>query len=54
VADGGELDRIYRDLGSRIGTRQERREVSALFAGGGLVLLGGGLLAGLRRRCRVA
>lgn len=48
--ESGELDRVYERLGSRIGTRKERREVSAGFAAGGLLLLLGGVGAGLRRR----
>ncbi len=50
VDDADELDRVYEGLGSRIGTRDERREVSAAFAGGGLLLLLAGLAAGLRWR----
>ena len=33
------LRQVYRDLGSRLGTRREDREVSAAFAGAGVVLL---------------
>jgi Ca-activated chloride channel family protein len=33
------LKEIYRDLGSRLGTRREEREVTAAFAGAGVVLL---------------
>jgi len=54
VEDAGELDRVYEELGSRIGTREERREVTVAFAGAGLLLLAGGLGAGLRRRGAVA
>lgn len=50
VEDAAELDRVYEGLGSQIGTRDERREVSSLFAGGGLLLLLAGLAAGLRWR----
>ena len=52
--DAGALEEVYEDLGSRIGTRPERREVSAAFAGAGLLLLLGGLGTGLRWRGRVA
>lgn len=40
-----ELKSIYDDLGARVGTEQEEREVTAAFAGGAVVLLllGGGL-----------
>jgi Ca-activated chloride channel family protein len=54
VADAEALDRVYDRLGSRIGTRKERTEVSAAFAAGGLLLLAGGVGTGLRRRGRLA
>jgi Ca-activated chloride channel homolog len=54
VADAEQLDRVYKRLGSRIGTRRERREISAAFAAGGLLLLAGGLGTGLRRRSPLA
>ena len=50
VAGDDELDAVYEKLGSRIGTRDEQREVSAAFVGGGLVLLLGGVGVGLRWR----
>ncbi len=53
TGDAGELDQVYEQLGSRIGTRKEQREVSAAFAAGGLLLLLGGLGTGLRWRGRV-
>ena len=34
-----ELSSIYQTLGSRLGTKNEKREITATFAGGGLVLL---------------
>ena len=54
VADAEQLDRIYERLGSRIGTKRERREITSGFAGAGLVLLLAGLATGLRRRSRLA
>ncbi len=54
TADAAELDQVYEQLGSRIGTRTEQREVSVAFAAGGLLLLLGGLVTGLRWRGRVA
>ena len=39
--DADALDAVYEGLGSRIGTREERREVSAGFAAAGLLLLAG-------------
>ena len=53
VSDAGALGRVYEQLGSRIGTRQERRQVSSAFAGGALVLLLGGLAGGVRWRPRL-
>jgi Ca-activated chloride channel homolog len=53
VEDAGALDEVYEDLGSRIGTRDERREISAGFAAAGLVALAGALLTSLRRRGRL-
>ncbi|MDP9378013.1 MAG: VWA domain-containing protein [Actinomycetota bacterium] len=53
VEDSDELDRVYESLGSRIGTREQRREVSSMFAGGGLVLLLAAVAAGLRWRPRL-
>jgi Ca-activated chloride channel homolog len=37
--DAEELDSVYEHLGSQIGTRREKREVTAAFAAGALVLL---------------
>ena len=37
--DDQELSTIYKTLGSRLGTRERRREMTAGFAGGGLLLL---------------
>lgn len=53
VEDTGALEGVYEDLGSRIGTEPEEREVSAAFAGVSLLLLAGGLGVGLRWRSRV-
>jgi Ca-activated chloride channel family protein len=39
VEDGGELDAIYEELGSQIGTRDEQREITAGFAGAAIALL---------------
>jgi Ca-activated chloride channel family protein len=50
VDDADQLDRVYEELGSRIGTKQEPKDIGAGFAAGGLVLLLGGLVSGLRRR----
>jgi Ca-activated chloride channel family protein len=37
--DAGELERVYDELGSRIGRRDKDAEVTVAFAGGGMVLL---------------
>ena len=37
--DEQRLDRVYKELGSKIGSRREPREITAGFAAGGLVLL---------------
>ena len=54
VDDADALEQVYEDLGSRVGTRPERRELTAAFAGASLLLLAGGLGTGLRWRGRVA
>ena len=50
--DGEELARVYEELGSRLGTRRELREITDVFAGGAalLLLVGGTLSAFLYRR----
>lgn len=53
VADAGELDAIYEQLGSRVGTREETREVSDAFAAGGLLLLLFGVGTSLRWRTQL-
>ena len=53
VDDRDELDRIYEEVGSQVGTKSERREITAGFAGAGFLLLAGGVLAGLRWRARL-
>jgi Ca-activated chloride channel family protein len=53
AADADALDAVYERLGSQIGTRKERREISAGFAAAGLLLLGGAVAASLRWRGRL-
>ena len=43
-----ELDTVYERLGSRIGTKHEKREITAGFAGGGIALLLASAAASLR------
>jgi Ca-activated chloride channel homolog len=45
--DADQLSGVYENLGSRLGTKQEEREITAVFAGGGLILLLGAAFAGL-------
>jgi Ca-activated chloride channel homolog len=54
AAEAGQLDAVYKQLGSKVGVKHVKREVSSSFAGAGLLLLVGGLGTGLRRRDRVA
>jgi Ca-activated chloride channel family protein len=51
--DADALDAVYEGLGSRIGTREERREISAGFAAAGLLLLAGAVGTTLRWRGRL-
>jgi len=51
--DAGALDEVYERLGSQIGTREERREITAGFAAAGLVLLFAGAATSLRWRGRI-
>ena len=53
VEDADELDRVYESLGSRVGSRNERREVTAAFAGAGLLLLLAAAATGARWRARL-
>lgn len=51
--DADSLDEVYETLGSRIGTKKEKREISAGFAAAGLLLLGGAAFTSLRWRGRL-
>jgi Ca-activated chloride channel family protein len=53
TADASELDQVYEQLGSKVGTRRVQREVSSAFAGIGALLLLAGLGTGLRWRGRL-
>jgi Ca-activated chloride channel family protein len=52
AVDDQRLEKVYEDLGSRLGKRKERREITDFFAGGAAALLfaGGALSALLFRR----
>ena len=54
TADASRLEGVYKSLGSKIGVRHVKREVSSGFAGAGVVLLLLALTAGVRRRSRLA
>jgi Ca-activated chloride channel family protein len=51
--DDDELSSIYKELGSQLGTRKERREITSAFAVAGLLLLLGAGAASLRTRSRL-
>ena len=46
--DSDQLDAVYDRLGSQIGTKPEKREITSTFAGAGLLLLGLALASSLR------
>ncbi|MGH2841340.1 MAG: VWA domain-containing protein [Solirubrobacteraceae bacterium] len=46
--DADELDAVYERLGSQIGTEPDKREITSLFAGLALLLLGAAVLGSLR------
>ncbi|HYF26450.1 MAG TPA: VWA domain-containing protein [Baekduia sp.] len=50
AADADGLRAVYRELGSRLGTEPQEREITVAFTGAGLLLVAGGLAAGVRRR----
>ncbi len=51
--DADQLEAVYSNLATRFSTVQEKQEVTAAFAGGGLVLLLGGLAISLLRGGRM-
>jgi Ca-activated chloride channel family protein len=53
AGDADQLSAVYENLGSRLGTKHEEREVTAAFAAGGLVLLLGAAFAGLKTTGRL-
>jgi Ca-activated chloride channel homolog len=51
--DAQRLTEIFKGLGTRLATRQEKQEVTAAFAGGGLALLLVGMVAAMARGGRL-
>ena len=48
ASDADQLTAVYERLGSQLGTREETREITAAFAGAGILLLGGALIGSVR------
>jgi Ca-activated chloride channel family protein len=53
TADAEQLSGVYEKLGSKLGTKRVKRDVSSSFAGVGVVLLLAGLGTGIRWRGRL-
>jgi Ca-activated chloride channel family protein len=53
AADAQRLSEIYRNLGTAFSTRKEKQEITAGFAGGGLVLLLAGMVVAMARGGRL-
>lgn len=53
VEDAEDLAGLYRELGSRVATVKEEREITAAFAAGGALLLMGAAALGLRATARL-
>jgi Ca-activated chloride channel family protein len=53
AANAGELSSVYKKLGSKVGTKRVKREISSSFAAASLALLLAGLGTGLRWRGRL-
>jgi Ca-activated chloride channel homolog len=51
--DAGDLGRIYKDLGSRVASKKEKREITAAFAAGGALLLAAAAALGVRATARL-
>ncbi len=51
--DARKLTEIYRGLGTRFSTKEEKQEVTAAFAGGALLLLVAGMAAAMTRGARL-
>jgi Ca-activated chloride channel homolog len=53
VDDADELGGLYRDLGSRVATKTEKREITVAFAAGGILLLAAAAGLGVRATARL-
>ena len=53
VEDADELSGVYKDLGSRVASKKEKREITAGFAAAGIVLLLAAAGLGLRTSARL-
>jgi Ca-activated chloride channel family protein len=53
AANAGQLSSVYKKLGSKVGTKRVKREISSSFAAASLALLLAGLGTGLRWRGRL-
>jgi Ca-activated chloride channel homolog len=53
VDDAGELGGLYEDLGSRVATETEKREITVAFAAGGILLLVAAAALGVRATARL-
>jgi Ca-activated chloride channel homolog len=53
VADADELGGLYEDLGSRVATETEKREITVAFAAGGILLLVAAAALGVRATARL-
>jgi Ca-activated chloride channel family protein len=53
VEDADDLAGLYRDLGTRVATEKEKREITAAFAAGGALLLAAAAALGLRSTARL-
>lgn len=53
VDDAGELSGLYEELGSRVATEEEEREITGAFAAGGIVLLLAAAALGTRATARL-
>jgi Ca-activated chloride channel family protein len=51
--DSDQLSSVYEGLGSQLGSKREQQEITVLFVGGALLLLGGAVFTSVRRGGRL-